>query len=220
MIRFQTHDQVEISATVSVPKNNQENYPAVIFIHQGGSDKSEWTSTALYRNVVTSGMIAMAYDVRGHGLSEGAADIALFDDPNRAPLDLQAALIYLGERDDVDLNRIAVVGSSIGANLACMAVGSSNYKVKTAVAISGKTSAALNLAGGPKNFSEFSSVFLLASELEQDGKRAKWAAELHKIASAPKRLEIIKGSNAHGVHIFKDDAGLQDRILNWLKETL
>jgi len=79
-VTFQTRDHVEISATVSVPETGQKNYPAVIFIHQGGSDKSEWTSTELYKNVVSSGMVAMAYDVRGHGLSGGKGGRALFDD--------------------------------------------------------------------------------------------------------------------------------------------
>ena len=219
-VTFQTRDHVEISATVSVPETGQKNYPAVIFIHQGGSDKSEWTSTELYKNVVSSGMVAMAYDVRGHGLSGGKGGRALFDDPNRAPLDLQAALKYVSTLEAVDLNRIAVVGSSIGANLACVAVGSPDYNVKTAVAISGKTSAVFNLAGGAENVSKLSSVFLLASELEQGGKRAQWATELHELAATPKRLEIVKGSKAHGVHVFKDDEAVQDRILTWLEETL
>lgn len=219
-VEFQTRDQVEIKAIISIPETGQGNYPAVIFIHQGGSDKSEWTSTQLYKDVVSRGMVAMAYDVRGHGSSGGKGGRALFDDPNRAPLDLQAALKYLSTLETVDLNRIAVVGSSIGANLACVAVGSSDYTVKTAVAISGKTSAVFNLAGGPEKVSKLSSVFLIASELEQGGKRAEWATELHDLAATPKHLEIIKGSKAHGVHMFKDDTALQTRILNWLEETL
>ena len=219
-VEFQTRDQVKISAVVSVPKTGQGNYPAVIFIHQGGSDKSEWTSTQLYKDVVARGMAAMAYDVRGHGSSGGTAGTALYDDPNRAPLDLQAALEYLDALETIDLDRVAIVGSSIGANLACVAAGSSDYNIKTAVAISGKTSAVFNLGGGAEKLSELSSVFLIASEMEQGGKRAEWAAELHELAAAPKRLEIVKGSKAHGVHMFEDDAALQTRILNWLEETL
>ena len=216
-VRFSTRDGVSIAATISVPDTKEGQPAAVIFIHQGGSSKEEWTSLPIFEQIVGHGMFALAYDIRGHGKSGGEADFStLFDDPDQATLDMAAAIEWLRQTGRVDMSRIAVVGASIGANLACVAVGSPQFSIRTAVAMSGKVSAVYNLAGGREQLSELNSVFLIASELEQDGKRATWAKELYDLATAPRQLEIVAGSHGHGVAVFDDDPTLQQRILDWL----
>jgi len=107
-IEFSTDDNVTIAATVSEPRNVKGNTAAVIFIHQGG--------------------------VRGHGESSGEADFStLFDDPLQAPRDLAAAIDWLEQSARVDMSRVAIVGASIGANLACVAAGSRDFNIKSAV---------------------------------------------------------------------------------------
>jgi len=194
---------------------------AVIFIHQGGSSREEWTSLEIFEQISEHGMLALAYDVRGHGESSGEADFStLFDDPLQAPRDLAAAIDWLEKSGRVDMSRIAIVGASIGANLACVAAGSRDFNVKTAVAMSGKVSAVYNLAGGEEKLTDLKSVFLIASELEQDGQRAAWAAELYAMTGEPRQLEIVAGSSGHGVSVFEDDPTLQQRIVDWLLRTL
>jgi len=219
-VSLTTADGVTISAVVDTPDATSDSAPAVIFIHQGGSSKTEWRLTNLYKDVIDHGMIALAYDVRGHGASGGEGGASLFNDPNRAPLDLKAAIEHLSSRADVDPRRIAIVGSSIGANLACVAVGSPHFDIRAAVAISGKTSAVFNLAGGESELTALSSVYLIASEAEQDGQRARWASQLYELAEEPKQLEIVKGSSHHGTAIFHDDPSLQSRIMSWLEAML
>ncbi len=220
-VSFQTSDEIHISATVAWPRIAGGPAPAVIFIHQGGSSKEEWVALPIFARVASLGVVALAYDVRGHGKSGGEADFStLFDDPNQAPLDLQAAIAWLASNRNVDMARVAVVGASIGANLACAAAGSSAFNIKTAVAMSGKTSAVYNLAGGKEQVDAMSSVFLISSEKEQDGARAEWARELYAVTAEPRRLEIVPESFGHGVSIFDDDPTLQDRIVEWLQSTL
>ena len=220
-VSFTADDGISINAVISLPANSDDKSPAVIFIHQGGSDKSEWTRQPLFNAVVREGMVALAYDVRGHGESAGEADFStLFDDPKQAPLDLKAAITHLTDTGKVDVNRVAVVGASIGSNLAVMAMGNPDFNVKTAVAISGKTSAVYNLAGAKNGELAFASVYHIASAGEQNGLRAKWAEELFERTARPRKIEIIEGSSGHGVAVFNDDPGLASRILNWLKETL
>ena len=43
-IKFTTDDGFNISAIIGKPEEIDEDLPAVILIHQGGSDKSEWNS--------------------------------------------------------------------------------------------------------------------------------------------------------------------------------
>jgi len=220
-VSFITDDNISIAAVLSMPVGNGDKSPAVIFIHQGGSDKNEWTRQPLFKAVNREGMIALAYDVRGHGDSGGEADFStLFDDPKQAPLDLKAAIDYLIATNRVDETRIAIVGASIGSNLAVMAMGKPDYGVKTAVAISGKTSAVYNLAGVRNSELSFASIYHIASADEQNGLRAKWAEELFERTKSPRKIEFVENSNGHGVAIFDDDPGLADRILAWLKETL
>jgi dipeptidyl aminopeptidase/acylaminoacyl peptidase len=166
-------------------------------------------------------MFALAYDVRGHGASSGEADFStLFDDPLQAPRDMAAAMDWLEKSGRVDMSRIAIVGASIGANLACVAAGSRDFNVKTAVVMSGKVSAVYNLAGGEEKLTDLKSVFLIASELEQGGQRAVWASELYAMTGEPHQLEIVAGSSGHGVAIFDDDPALQQQVLDWLLRTL
>lgn len=220
-VSFVTRDGITIRATLAGPAAKDGQIPAVIFIHQGGSSRAEWVSLPLFDNVIASNMVALAYDVRGHGYSTGEADFnTLFDDPNQAPLDLRAAMDFLIATGRVDKDRIAVVGASIGSNLACVASGKETYNIKTAVAMSGKTSAVLNLAGLERSDLALKSVFHIASEFDQDGRRAEWATELFEMTGAPRKLEIIAESEGHGVSIFADDPSLQERILAWLLETL
>ena len=216
-----TADGIELSVVLAVPESEAPSLPAVVFIHQGGSSKDEWVRTDLFDDVVRQGWIGLAYDIRGHGESSGEVDFdVFFDDPEQAPRDLRAVIDYLIADERVDADRIAVVGASIGANLACVAAGNTEFPVKTAVAISGKTSAVINLAGGAERLGDLRSVFLIASEFEQDGQRADWALELYGRTAVPRRLEIVGASGGHGVSIFADDTTLQRRILDWLKATL
>ena len=115
-----------------------------------------------------------------------------------------------------DPDRIGVVGASIGSNLACVA--SSRAQVKTAVALSGKTSAVVNLAGGDTIRPR--SVFHIASGGDQGGKRAAWARELYERTAPPRKLEIVEESSAHGVGVLEDAPGLSERIVEWLNGTL
>lgn len=211
-----TDDVVTIRATVGIPAGSADAaLPAVILIHQGGSDRTEWRS--LFGRLLIENYVVLAYDVRGHGESDAVESIGqLFNDPDLAPNDLRAALDYLRVLKGVDADRIAVVGASIGANLA--GVASSEMGIKTAVAISGKTSAVRNLAG--TDSLSLKSVFYISSAGDQGGQRADWAHEMYEMTAEPRALEIVEGSSAHGVSIFDDDPELENKILTWLENQL
>ncbi len=217
-VTLKTTDGVKISATLHYPaRKRSKKSPAVILIHQGGSDRTEWDPYV--NTLLDSGYITCAYDVRGHGKSDKVASIsALFNDPEQAPNDLKAVLHHLRSLESVDGDRVAVVGASIGANLACVAAGDARYGIKTAVAISAKTSAVHNLAGDAKNF-HMRSVFYISS-MEQNGRRARWAKELYDETGEPRKLEIVPDSRSHGVRILKDAPGLVGKITSWLAQTL
>jgi len=214
-ITLTTADHVNIRATLNTPDETGNPAAAVILIHQGGSNRREWD--VLVPKLLDQGYYVLAYDVRGHGESDPVDSLRkLFNDPAQAPLDLQAAMHFLTALPGVDAQRIAVVGASIGANLAAMA--SSEMAVKTAVAISGKTAAVYNLAG--KTDLALRSVFYIAADGDQNGRRAAWAKELFDRTAEPRRLEIVTNSSRHGVGIFDDRPRVMQMILEWLQTTL
>lgn len=213
-IKLVTTDGVILHGQYTTPRKLTEKHPAVILIHQGGSDHSEWNF--MLPSLLSKNYVVLAYDVRGHGKSDKVANMGqLFNDPTLAPKGLAAAIKYVKKKKHVDGTRIAVVGASIGGNLAAVAIA--NMGVKTAVCISGKTSAVFNLAG--KKELALQSVYYISSN-ENRGKRAAWAQELHKLTKEPRKITIIKSSDGHGVEIFKDEPNVEYQILQWLDETL
>ncbi|MGK0185521.1 MAG: dienelactone hydrolase [Verrucomicrobiales bacterium] len=212
-IEFKTVDDFTIAASLGVPRTLNSSIPAVIFIHQGGSTRQEWQSVA--EQAFREGWATLAYDIRGHGKSSGQWTNAWYDDPDNAPEDLKSAIQHMKALPEVDAQRVAVVGSSVGGNLACVA--SALYDIKTAVAMSHKTSAVRNLAGAATL--PFNSIYHLSSAGDQSGQRAKWATELFELTTVPKKLEITTGSG-HGVAIFRTDRSVPDRIIQWLRDTL
>jgi pimeloyl-ACP methyl ester carboxylesterase len=99
--------------------------PAVVILHGSGSRKENHADFA--RAATSSGFAALAFDQRGHGDSEGELGA-------RMVMDTQRLVRWLAEREEVDEERIAVRGSSMGGLLAIHAAAASE-SVAAAVAI-------------------------------------------------------------------------------------
>jgi dienelactone hydrolase len=208
-------DGVRIGGTLAIPGNEKGDFPAVILIHEGESDRREWDG--FFAKVLEQEMVVLSYDIRGHGTSDEVADLdSLYNDPNQAPRDLLAAVAFLQSDRRVDPARLGIVGASLGGNLAC--VGNSEMGVKSAVVLSAKTSAAQNLAG--KDDLDLRSVFTIAAEGDDEGRRVQWAEELHEKTCEPRKIRIVANSSAHGVKIMEEFPEVADEILEWLRETL
>ncbi|MHC4958582.1 MAG: alpha/beta hydrolase family protein [Planctomycetota bacterium] len=214
-VNFKTKDGLTIYGTLGWHDlADQGTRPAIILIHQGKSSRAEWTAFA--RKCQAKQYITLAYDVRGHGKSDKAKHgTNIFFDPTQTPEDLKAALKFLKANKHVNKDRIAVVGASMGGNLACLAAA--EYGIRTAVSISPKTEAVLSLAD--KKDVKPASVFYVAGELDQSGKRAAWAKELYEKTAEPRRLEVVKGSRGHGVWLLREGE-VEKNIFVWLDAKL
>ncbi|GGG97599.1 hypothetical protein GCM10011416_14530 [Polaribacter pacificus] len=219
-IQFLTSDGIKISGAIQYPSHfKQSNLPVVILIHQGGSSKEEWLALPITNKLLNNGFAVLAYDIRLHGKSGKDVKFTdLYNNPNRAPLDLLAAIEFLKKDQHIDVNRIGILGASIGANLACMAVSSDKYPVKSAVSLSAKTEAVQNLSGLTKTITP-KNIFYIASEHEQNGKRVIWANELHSLSTGLKKVKIASG-NKHGSYILKENTYLENEIVKWFQMSL
>ncbi|UCE03224.1 MAG: alpha/beta fold hydrolase [Candidatus Latescibacterota bacterium] len=120
-----TADSVRIAA-FWYARSNDETAPVALLLHNPGSRHEHWNSliTPLYR----AGFQILAPDLRGHGQSkELAPDVyAEMRRRNRQPYldmihDVEAAIAWLTQKQEVPPERIAVVGGEHCANLTIQA---------------------------------------------------------------------------------------------------
>ncbi|HYD07060.1 MAG TPA: alpha/beta fold hydrolase [Reyranella sp.] len=95
------------------PQAGKPPYPAVILLHGFAQNASHLA--ALARLTAANGYVALALSLRGWLGSEGESDQGL-----RQPLDVLAAIDWLAKRPLVDRDRIALVGNSMGGQVALL----------------------------------------------------------------------------------------------------
>ena len=117
-------DDLELAATYYAVTNKPA--PAVLLIHSLGKNREEWLLVpALFQ---MNGVAVLALDLRGHGESTrrlSATGIETVDYHNfqlqqyrDMLLDINLAYDWLAKQPGIDKQRIALVGSTFGANLA------------------------------------------------------------------------------------------------------
>ena len=123
-IRLMTSDDLELSAAYYPVSSNSA--AAVVLLHSYGQTKDEWgTVPILFQR---NGIAVLAFDLRGHGESirrltangVETVDYRKFatQDFKKMLADVNQAYDWLATQPGIDKHRIAIIGSSIGANLA------------------------------------------------------------------------------------------------------
>jgi dipeptidyl aminopeptidase/acylaminoacyl peptidase len=99
-----------------IPSATQlSNRPVVVLAH--GWSHNAGYMLPLARQIYTTGASILLYDARGHGESSGGGPITMLN----IAQDIIAAVNYLKSRPDVDANRIAVAGHSMGGSSTLLA---------------------------------------------------------------------------------------------------
>lgn len=216
LIELDAADGKGIAGSVTHPDGGA-CLPAVVLLHQFNSNKEQWD--AQIEAFTVRGYVTLAIDLRGHGDSD-AQDGALADiltDPDQAPLDVAAAVAYLVDDATVDAERIGVVGTSIGANLAVVAA-TQQPEVKVAVPISTRLDPVEALLGGAPI--SLGPVLCYAGETDGGGDHAMTCAALEPLSSGPATSVILPGTSAHGVAIVQDFPETMPAVLDFLDANL
>ncbi len=131
-----TPERVELAASderlligdVFTPAETAEGgAPAILLIHQNRSNRGMWQP--IIPALLAEGWIVLTIDLRAHGDTGGAVDWIL------AQEDTQLWLAYLLAREGVNPEKVAVMGASIGSNLALVGCAA-NQDCLTAIALS------------------------------------------------------------------------------------
>jgi alpha-beta hydrolase superfamily lysophospholipase len=183
--------------------------PAVILVHMLGRSKDEWAPFAERLQAV--GITALAIDLRGHGRSGGnGADLTAMVG------DVQAAAGWISTQGIVRPGAIAVVGASLGANLAALAAADSS--VFAAVAL---VSPSLDYRG----------VRIDANVMKKIGSRPSWLAASGEDPYAVRSMKELAADEAsreqhlssvrgHGTALLNSDQELAAALVDWLRRTL
>lgn len=123
---FYPSEDIKLAGTITIPKDDRAKHPAAILISGSGpQDRNEDTVGAgglkfgIFKQIAhklsENGIAVLRYDDRGAGRSEGnfleAAHKELIQD-------VKAGISYLRARDDILVDRIALIGHSDGAIVA------------------------------------------------------------------------------------------------------
>jgi dienelactone hydrolase len=216
-ISFQTDDGVTIKANLFLPKGAKP-VPAVLLLHQLGSSKSAWNAFA--EKLTKNSYAVLALDLRGHGgstdFSGKERDYKSFTDADYAAVirDVEAAAKYLKSRKDINGGRLAVVGASIGANLAFQ-YAAEDKTVRTVIMLSpGLNYRGLEVLPYTTGFST-RALFLITSEGDkyscESCQKLKQAATL----ASPIKLKVYAGT-MHGTDLLLAQEGLDEIMIAWL----
>jgi len=124
-------DGLRLAGHLYLPAEGAGPFPAVVFCagYTGTKDSLEGAVEAL----VEAGYAFLAFDHRGWGESEGVRDAI---HPHEQVRDIRAALSYLEGRDEVDADRLGLVGNSFGGGNATV-VAAIDDRVRCAVSVLG-----------------------------------------------------------------------------------
>jgi dienelactone hydrolase len=218
-VELRAADQMKLAGSWFSPAGNKDTkFPAVLLVHGFGQDSRIW-QTFVKDHLLRSGFAALCLDLRGHGDSAEksghkiTAKQTWISDPKQFPQDIYAALQWLKSREDVDGNRIAIVGCELGADLAFLASGKYE-EIRSAVALSGNAENAKQLTKEIANFQPHSILYVAT---QGDSAAAESARQLEKMTGFPVRVQIYENSSAHGSKILQDLPEASQLIVDWLK---
>ncbi len=191
--------------------------PLVVLLHMLSRNRGDWQP--YIAQLTARGYAVLAMDLRGHGESIQRGHERLswqtfrISDYARMSGDLLETLDALAaDQDRIDLNSVAVIGASIGCNVALVAAAE-RQAIRALVLISPgldyrgiKTEEAIRRYGNRP-------ILLVAGEA--DAYAANSTRTLYSGAAGPKELRMYMG-DAHGTRILESRPDAVTLVLGWL----
>jgi dienelactone hydrolase len=222
-VQFQTSDGFQLFGTLFSASDRAGPRPTVILLHPFNEDHVQWAGF-VPELVVERGYLALAFDLRGHGTSifrngelRTVQEFTVAD-INQMPLDVEAAVAYLKSRPESDTNRIGIVGTDIGANIAFISAGTlSDIKATVSVSPNFRENQAAEVLIGT-DILGFEPRNILYVAAFGDG---------YTYTSSQTMSELTRGTTAvigyqgigHGLDLLAEDAAWT-AVLDWLDQNL
>ncbi len=195
---------------------------AVLLLHMMPETRGSWS--AFQRALVKRGIGSLAIDLRGHGDSANTEDGDTVDyqefenaDHQSSAIDVVAALDWIRSRG-IELNRIAVAGASIGANLGIQLLA--EYpRLAGAVALSpGADYHGIHALEDAQNLHPEQALFIAASE--NDPQSFADSKALYEVSPTERKMFVPSPTAGHGTNQFKMNPQLMEKAADWIAEVL
>lgn len=198
-----------IQATLSLPAGTPP-FPGVILLHMLGSNRQVWADNGFSQLLADNGYAVLAVDMRGHGETGGSRDWDL------AEQDLRMVWQWFTGLDEVDETNTAVIGASIGSNMALI-TGANIPEIKTAILLS----PGLDYRGVTTEdaLQRYGQRPLLIAASQEDSYAASSSETLADKAAGDAKLIMFNGAG-HGTNMFGPQPDLAPTLLDWLEERL
>lgn len=219
-IKFESAEKTEIIGTFY--QSPKANSPAVLLLHQWGSNRKSYDEFA--KRLQAKGFGVLAIDGRGFGESVKTTDgnpvaPARTDEAVQGmKADVDDAFQFLAKQKNVDGVRIGIVGASYGSSLAII-YGAENPNVKAVALLSPGINYFGNMPTEPavKSFGN-RSLLLVAAD---DDKESADSVKKLKSAGGNDKYEVqIYERGGHGTGLFAAKVGLEDLLEQFLTKNL
>ena len=207
MIEIEASDGLQLIGDFYLEESD-EPVPALILLHMLNSNRTAYEP--FIAEAYSEPYAILNVDMRGHGETGGSVDWVL------AEQDVQAIFDWLREQEGIAPEQIAIVGASIGSNLAMIGCGNDAACV-TSIALS----PGLDYRGvEPANaIPLYEDRPLLIVGAQQDAYTADSVRAFATNANGNIAMRLYTGSD-HGTRLFAGEHqdSVTDLILNWLAE--
>jgi alpha-beta hydrolase superfamily lysophospholipase len=210
-VAFRTDDGVTIAATWYEPSFRPA--PAVILVHMLGRSRRDWDGFA--SRLASSGIGALAIDLRGHGESAYAGTAGETPDYSVMVKDVAAARRYLNSRADVRPSKIGIAGASIGANLAALDAAADPGIASVALLSPSLDYRGLRIEAAVRKYG--SRPMLLVSS-DDDPYARRSALDLEKTGGTRELLSLVGAG--HGTNMLNRSYELPQALVDWFRRTL
>jgi alpha-beta hydrolase superfamily lysophospholipase len=208
-IALRASDGTTLSAVWHAPARTA---PAVLLVHMLSRSHAEWDLTAQALSV--SGFGVLALDLRGHGASEGNSGAL-----GSMQQDVQAGLDWLKTRQDVLAGRLGIAGASLGASLAVLAAAADSTVRSIALLSPAAEYRSLRCDAAMRRYAERAgAVMLVASTGDPYALRS--AHSFEAMATGPRDLRVVDGTNAHGTTLLSVRPDLVTSLVDWFRRSL
>ncbi len=214
-IKYTTLDGVEI---VGEWQTAPTVLGAVILLHMMPADRTSWKDLQI--ELSKKSLASLAIDLRGHGESNRAADGSVLDyrkfndeEHQLKILDLIGAIAWIKNRG-IDLDRIALCGASLGANLAVKML-IDEPRIAGAVLLSpGANYHGFKPLSDAPYLQTDQKLFIVSSEDDRESFAS--SRQLFEASPIQDKIFVPYQNAGHGTEICQADAGLLVKIADWL----
>ena len=212
-ITLTTDDEVEIAGTF---ENPAQATGAVLCLHMMPTDRTGWSAFqwALSERHIAS----LAIDLRGHGEStnRGQLDFRTFEDRDHqaSRLDVQVAIAWLVAKG-FSRDHIAIIGASIGANLALQALSEDEELRAGALLSPGENYRGILTLPAVAKLRDPQALLVISSSDDQESYGA--SQKIVEGANIRDKEMILLENAGHGTRMFDRQEDLLSLVVEWLR---